>query len=452
MSLEFRIQDLNAKSIVAGRYVLYWMQQAQRLHFNHAFYFACERARSLEIPVVIVFGLTPNFPEANLRHYVFLFDGLKEVRRAAASLGIAFCVQVGEPDEVCLALASQAAMVVTDVGYLRIQRQWRRRVASEAPCRVVAVETDAVVPVGIASDKEEYSAATLRPKLKKWLPEFLVPLPEFPKPPRGDTLAFPSTTEKELDTMLAALPVDRSVAPVVGIRGGTSHALQRFDDFLRQTWSCYADKRNDPSGQFSSGLSAYLHFGQISPVYLALRISQLPQSPSREVFLEELVVRRELSMNFVFYNPRYDTFQCLPWWARQTLERHRSDPRPYLYERIELEQARTHDRLWNAAQLELVHCGTIHNYVRMYWGKKILEWSRTPEEAFATALYLNNKYALDGRDPNSFAGVAWCFGKHDRPWPERPIFGTIRAMTEKGFRRKFDAESYIARISRTITT
>jgi deoxyribodipyrimidine photo-lyase len=432
-----------------GDYVLYWMQHSQRLHWNHAFEFAVEQANALGLPVVVVFGVTPDFPGANLRHYQFLFEGLADVARQAVSRGVSFIVQQGRPDEVCISLASRAALVVADHGYLRLERNWRMNVAGAVACRCIEVESDVVVPVQEASTKEEYSAATIRPKIRKQLAWALLPVEEVAVLRRvsdGDGGLPRSTTPDELAAMLNSLPLDRSVAPVSAVRGGTSPALAHLERFLGEKLAFYAERRNDPGEALGSGLSPYLHFGQVSPVYIAWRAAHAPASAGRDSFLEELIVRRELSMNFVAYNSLYDSYAALPHWAQATLDEHRHDRRPALYTVAEFEAARTHDPVWNACQTELTALGTMHNYMRMYWGKKILEWSPTPEEAFNTALYLNNKYQLDGRDPNSFAGVGWCFGKHDRPWPERPVFGKVRYMNEAGLRRKFDIEKYIRRV------
>ncbi len=217
--------------------------------------------------------------------------------------------------------------------------------------------------------------------------------------------------------------------------------------FIQKKLSGFGDFRNDPSKDFLSNLSPYLHFGQISPLYIALEAKKY-RSRGLEVFLEELIVRRELAINFVFYHSEYDRFSCLNEWAKKTLHEHRKDHRTYLYTSHQFEEAETHDRFWNAAQREMLVTGKMHGYMRMYWGKKILEWSRSPEEGFETALFLNNRYELDGRDPNGFAGVAWCFGKHDRAWPERPIFGKVRYMNEKGLERKFHMEGYLQRVKR----
>jgi deoxyribodipyrimidine photo-lyase len=233
------------------------------------------------------------------------------------------------------------------------------------------------------------------------------------------------------------------------LKGGTSEALKLLDDFIETKLDDVPTCRNDPSHECVSHLSPYLHFGQISALDIAMQI-RARKSPGADIFLEELIVRRELAMNFVHYNPQYDSYECLPAWARKTLDAHARDPREYVYELEELEKAKTHDEYWNAAQMEMVKTGYMHGYMRMYWGKKILEWTPSPKEAFARALYLNNTYQLDGRDPNSFAGVAWCFGKHDRAWAARPVFGTVRYMNDRGLRRKFNIDAYVKRVKSLI--
>ena len=246
------------------------------------------------------------------------------------------------------------------------------------------------------------------------------------------------------------LEVDRSVQPVSAFKGGTSRALVRLERFCNDSLEAYHSRRNDPAMDLQSNLSPYLHFGQISPRAAALAVQAAPGVPpqAKEAFLEELIVRRELAFNFVYFEAdRYDTYRCLPEWAARTLSEHRGDKRPYLYTRKQLEHAHTHDPYWNAAMQEMRLTGKTHGYMRMYWGKKIIEWSKTPEHAYRTILYLNNRYFLDGRDANSYAGVAWCFGKHDRPWGERSVFGKVRYMTDSGLRRKFDMEGYLRRIN-----
>jgi len=443
-----RIRILNSKPQRQGAYVLYWMQSAQRAEWNHALEFAAEEANRLRRPLVACFGLTDSFPEANLRHLAFMVEGLEETARALRARGVALVVERGSPEAPALRLADGASLVVADRGYLRCQRQWRERLAREAPCQVVQVETDVVVPIEAVSGKEEYAAATLRPRLRKVLDRFLVALD--PTPLAMDSLGLRLGGERvdKLASILKTMRVDRSVSPSARFHGGPSEARRWLARFVETRLDDYAGRRGDPGADVESHLSPYLHFGHISPLEVALTVKAAARrkAASRESFLEELVVRRELSANFVYFNASYDTYACLPEWARRTLEEHAGDRREYVYSAADLEQARTHDPYWNAAQREMTATGKMQNYMRMYWGKKILEWSATPQEAFETALALNNKFELDGRDPNAFAGVAWCFGKHDRPWIERRVFGKTRYMNANGLRRKFDMDGYLARV------
>jgi deoxyribodipyrimidine photo-lyase len=443
-----RIQPLNARSIQDGRYVLYWMQASQRVECNHALEAAIGAANERKLPVVVGFGLAEKFPEANLRHYAFMLEGLEEVRKGLYDRGIQFVLMRRSPELAATALAEEAALVVADRGYLRIQRQWRNHVAKNAPCTVIQVESDAVVPVETASPKEEYTAGTLRPKLQRVLGGYLVPLKERPVRKDSLSLRLDADAEGSYLPLLTQMKIDRSAPPVKYFPGGTARANALLEEFIAKKIRRYDDRHSDPGLDYSSHLSPYLHFGQISPLTVALRIAAEKSIPAaaRQAFLEELIVRRELSMNFVFYNERYDGYECLPDWARKTLAEHAKDRREALYSSEQWEHARTHDPYWNAAQKEMVLTGRMHNYMRMYWGKKILEWSRSPEEGYRTALRLNNRYELDGRDPNGFAGVAWCFGKHDRAWAERKVFGKIRYMNDAGLRRKFDMDAYLKKV------
>jgi deoxyribodipyrimidine photo-lyase len=443
-----RVQRLNDRPVTDGKYVLYWMQASQRVVFNHALEYAIRQANERNRPAIVVFGLTDRFPEANLRHYAFLLEGLSEVRDALHERGIQFVVKHQSPELAVAQIAKEACMVVADRGYLRVQKAWHSHVARKVPCLVAQVESDVVVPVEMASDKEVYAASTLRPRIKKHLSRFLVPLKETPVKRDSLGLKFDSLNVRQWDGVLSKLRLDRSVGPVDSIRGGAGNAARLLDDFISHKLKYYGHRRNDPSTDYGSQMSPYLHFGQVSPLQIALKVRQVRGKPkeAKEAYLEELIVRRELSMNFVHYNPLYDSFKALPDWARSSLKVHAKDQREYQYNLEEMERAQTHDPYWNAAQREMVVTGKMHNYMRMYWGKKILEWSAAPEEAFENALYLNNKYELDGRDPNGFAGVAWCFGKHDRAWAERPVFGKVRYMNAAGLRRKFNIEAYVRRV------
>ncbi len=440
-----RVRPLNTKPVRPGDYVLYWMQAAQRAEGNHALEFAARRANQMGRPLVVFFGLTPDFPEANARHYAFLLEGLKETAEALERRGIRFVLRQGSPPQEAAELGRPAALVVVDGGYLRVERRWRAEAARAVGSALLEVETNAVVPVRAVSGKEEYAAATIRPKIHRLLRSYLVPLRRTALRKDGLGLRLESLRPGDPEALLAALPVDRSVPPVATFRGGTSNARRLLRLFIARKLRDYAEGRNDPTRDAVSGLSPYLHFGQISPLEVALAVKDAG-GYGVETFLEELIVRRELSLNFVLFNPRYDRFEGLPDWCRATLAAHGKDRREYVYGRATLERAQTHDPYWNAAQKEMLLTGKMHGYMRMYWGKKILEWSAKPQEAFRTALALNNKYELDGRDPNAFAGVAWCFGKHDRPWGERPVYGTIRSMVASGLRRKFDADAYVRKV------
>jgi deoxyribodipyrimidine photo-lyase len=448
-----RIRRLNELEPRKGRYVLYWMQQSQRVRCNHALEYAVEEANARRLPVVVGFGLTTDYPEANARHYAFMLEGLRDVAKDLTSRKIAFVLRRGSPDDVALRLARDAAMVVCDRGYLEHQRRWRKRVAGAAGRAVVQVESDVVVPIEVASDKQEFGARTLRPKIHRHWDDYLEPLPVNAVRRSSLSLGLKSDLDPGNPARtLGLLKVDRSVGPVRRFRGGHSEARRRLDAFIRDKLSGYADGRNEPADWHSSLLSPYLHFGQISPIEIALaaRDARVGNPDDRASLLEELIVRRELSANFVYFSRRYASYGCLPTWAAKSLEEHARDERPTVYRRSKLEAAETADPYWNAAMREMVHTGFMQNYMRMYWGKKILEWSPTPATAFRRALYLNNRYFLDGRDPNSYAGVAWCFGLHDRAWTERPIFGKIRYMNDRGLERKFDMERYIEAVDRLV--
>ncbi len=444
-----RIQFLNdAERSGSGKYVLYWMQQAQRARTNHALEFAVRKGNEFGLPVLALFGITQRFPRANMRSYGFMLEGLSETQQTLREKGIRLLIRLQPPMDAVADLASDAALVVTDRGYLRIERRWRERVAERLSCPLAQVETDVVVPVETASQKEEYAAYTIRPRIHEHLSTFLAPLEESAL--KRDSLALPYEGLETVDVerLLERMRINRSAERVRAFRGGTSQAEALLEEFIAQKLGDYADRRSDPGIDGLSHMSPYLHFGQISPLRIALRVvaADGPGQESKDVYLEELIVRRELSMNFCLYNPSYDTLACLPGWARETLEEHAHDQREPVYGQDAFEAGRTHDPYWNAAQREMALTGKMHGYMRMYWGKKILEWSADSEEAFRIAGELNHRYELDGRDPNGFAGVAWCFGKHDRAWAERKIYGKVRYMSAGGLERKFDMQSYVRRV------
>ena len=449
-----RIQHLNNKNTQHGKFVLYWMQASQRAVCNHALEYAVQEANQLRQPVVALFGITDRYPEANARHYTFMLEGLKEVQETLYKQGIQLVIQLRSPEQAVVDVGQDASLIVTDCGYLRIQKAWRKTVAKKAKCLVVQVETDVVVPVSNAYAKEAYSAGILRPHIHRQWAKYLVPLKETRVKQDSLGLSFDSISIKDFNAVLRRLKIDRAVPSVDRFHGGSSSAMGHLDAFVKKRLKYYHERRSDPSLDLGSHMSPYLHFGHISPVYIALQIKKARGAPieAKDAYLEELIVRRELSMNFCHYNNRYDTIDCLPAWARQTLQKHEKDNREYCYTLSAWEKAKTHDPYWNAAQREMVLTGKMHNYMRMYWGKKLLEWTKDPQQAYKYALLLNNKYELDGRDPNGFAGVAWCFGKHDRAWTERPVLGKVRYMNAAGLQRKFDIDTYVRRIEELAQT
>lgn len=439
-----RVRNLNDRPLKSGRYVLYWMQSSVRENWNLALELAIGHANRIGIPVLAVFAFTPEYPEASIRHYEFLVDGLNAAGASLENRGIRLVLLPTPAGGEIAGLAADASLVVTDRGYLALHRSWREAAAREISCTLVQVEDNVVVPVETASSKQEWSAATLRRKIHRQLPRFLEPFE--PSAPDRSSLSLDAEGIPWEDAKVLLDSVrDRDFPPVVGFKGGEQEAIRRLDTFLAGRIERYPVQRNDPNAHALSDLSPYLHFGNISPVRIARRVIESGKAGSEE-FLEELIVRRELSMNYVTFNPMYGSYSGIPAWAQETLAVHSRDPREYLYTREEFEGARTHDPYWNAAQDELRFTGKMHGYMRMYWGKKILEWSESPAEGFRIALALNNRYELDGRDPNGYAGVAWCFGAHDRAWQERPVFGKVRYMNAAGLRRKFNADGYVARV------
>lgn len=447
---ETRIHTLNNLPVDASRkYVLYWMQASQRTRFNHALEHAIAQANELGKPLVVCFGLMDDYPEANERHYAFMLEGLRDVEAALRERDIRFVVKHGQPAEVALDYGRDACLIVCDRGYLRHQKRWRDAIADDAAVRVVEIETDVVVPVEVASDKHEFAARTIRPKIHRQWDAYLKPL-KVTKVKHGSLRLNVSgdIDVSKPEAALKQLKLDRGVGVSPVYRGGEVEAQRRLTAFVAKQLDGYAEGRNEPVADHSSHLSMYLHFGQISPVEIALRVrdAKTGETSDRDSYLEELIIRRELSMNFVHFHPHYDRFDCLPDWAKKTLAEHRKDEREHTYTLKQLETAQTHDPYWNAAQTEMTVTGFMQNYMRMYWGKCILGWTKSPVEAFEWTVYLNNKYEIDGRDPNSWANIAWLFGLHDRPWAKRKVFGTVRYMNAGGLERKFEIREYVEKI------
>ena len=337
------------------------------------------------------------------------------------------------------------AIVIGDENPLREPEAWRVSAASQLKALLWTVDADVIVPSSLLG-REHYAARTIRPRIIELLPQFLVSRKTRARAawrkPRGLQSLSP------LDDFTRGWPLDRSVSEIGNRRGGSREAIHTLNRFVKERLRHYPHDRNHPELAGTSELSPYLHFGHLGPLTVAhaVQASSAP-APARQAFLEQLIVRRELAVNFVRYNPYYDSLECLEPWASRSFARHASDLRPVAYSQEQLEQAETHDPLWNAAQKQMVLSGWMHNYMRMYWAKKILEWSPSPAVAYQRAVQLNDRYELDGRDPNGYAGIAWAIvGKHDRPWFERPIFGQVRYMSYAGISRKFDCRQYIENV------
>ena len=442
-----RIREIKRGQAPIGP-VVYWMHRDQRAHDNYALLHARNLALSSRQPLVVLFCLVPSFLGATLRQYGFMLKGLQELERELEKYNIPFIMLTGQPEKEIPAFIkkNKISTLVTDFSPLKISREWQKKVAAAIEIPFYEVDTHNIVPVRTASPKQEYAAYTFRPKITRLLGEFLTPFPKLKKHP----LTWKENYHKtDWPKIYRSLKIDRSVAEIIWLRPGEKAALKTMERFFDKRLEGYKDGRNNPALDYQSELSPYFHFGQLAPQRVALEVQRFDEFiKSQESFLEEMIIRRELADNFCFYNDRYDAFEGFPNWARQTLDAHRRDPREYVYSLEQLELSQTHDELWNAAQIQMVKSGKMHGYMRMYWAKKILEWSASPEEALAAAVYLNDKYELDGRDPNGYTGIAWSIGGvHDRPWFEREIFGKIRFMSNAGCRRKFSVDDYIKKVN-----
>lgn len=421
------------------------MSRDQRVNDNWALLAAREDAAWRDCGLTVVFCLAPAFLGATRRAYDFMLRGLREAERDLRLLHIPFRLLEGDPTETLPSFlhSIDAAELVTDFDPLRPKREWRESIAKDISIPFVEIDAHNIVPCRQVSDKREWAAATLRPKIMRLLPAFLTEFPPV-EPLLGNE---PLSTPIDWDAVAARLSCDESVGAVPGILPGQGGAEAALDGFLSHRLQGYAVARNDPNLDGQSRLSPWLHFGHLAPQRAALAVFRTTSVPEedRAAFLEQIVVRRELADNFCLYEPSYDSFAATPAWAVRTLGEHRGDARDHLYGYETFDGAGTHDPLWNAAQMEMRTSGSMHNYLRMYWCKKILEWSATPEEAWNTAIRLNDRYELDGRDSNGYTGVAWSIGGvHDRPWKSRPVFGSIRFMNERGCRNKFDVDRYIS--------
>lgn len=455
--MDKRVLTISNNQLSSGDCIVYVMSRDQRLHDNHALLCAQDLAIEQELPLVIIFNLLSGTGHRSREHYEFMLEGLKEIEKNSNKQGIDFVlITDGKLHQKIKSLNPSA--VYFDFSPLRGPRKLQKSIAKQLDCACYVVDTHNIVPAWELSDKEEFGAYTIRYKVNKKLEDWLVDPPKLKKHPCAVN-KFTANNWQEVEKIISKLP---SNGIKLQFKPGEENAKKALDDFIQNRLPKYALLRNDPNIDFQSGLSPYLHFGQISSLRVAIEVSKdhipllfkEPQlakyegeptlSDSIDAFLEELIVRKELADNFCFYSNSYDKLDGARQWAKDSLQSHLSDPREYIYELKELESAKTHDEAWNAAQLQLAKTGKMHGYMRMYWAKKILEWSKTPDEAITNTIYLNDHYSIDGGDPNGYVGIMWSIaGVHDRPWFDRPIFGKIRYMNYSGLKNRFNVEDYI---------
>lgn len=445
-----RIRKLNDAPVREGaKYVLYWCQMNRRVRMNQALERAIQVANELGLPVLFYEALGYTYPHANDRIHTFVLEGVPdtEARCRERGIGYLFYLRRGksDPNDVLYRLAADAAMVVTDDYPSFVAVGHNARVPGKIGVAYEAVDASCVVPMS-RHEKRHYAAYTIRPAMKKMLPEYLAGMVE-----RVVKHRWKSTGNEIAGAPwdVGSCEIDHSVRPSIAYRGGQAEAERHLDDFLDRKLARYGRDRNEPSAHATSHMSPYLHFGMISALDIALRVTERAERDGLIVdsYLEELIVRRELAFNFARFTERQDSLEVLPEWCRKTMREHAGDVREPSYTATQMEAAETYDPLWNATQKELLLRGTIHGYYRMYWGKKIIEWSKTYEEALALMIRLHDVYALDGRDPNTYTNILWCFGLHDRPWFNRPVFGTIRYMSFEGMKRKTDVDAYLKEIA-----
>lgn len=461
-TLESRQRHLNDARVGSGNSVLYVMSRDQHVRDNHALFIAQQKALELRLPLVVLFNLLPYAGVRSREHYDFMLDGLELVAHDLQKLGICFVMVSGDPISTIPQTCKQIkpAQVFFDFNPMASARRMQTTIAKALTMPCTVVDTHNCIPAWVTSDKQEFAAHTIRRKIHKHLEAYLEEPEQVTSHPflYLDTIASLHFAEaKRIISKVSPCGIEHGFDP------GEHAANVRLQSFIRHDLLTYAQSRNDIANDSQSGLSPYLHFGQISSLRVALevlttanavpllfrepRMASAHEVPSREdgmnAVYEEMIVRKELSDNFCMHVDDVASLQAAPTWARETLAAHAHDIREHAYSRNEFEYAKTHDKIWNAAQKQLTKTGKMHGYMRMYWAKKILEWTPDAQTAIDYAVYLNDHYSLDGGDPNGYVGVLWSMaGLHDRPWIERPIFGKVRYMNAAGLSRKFDVEAY----------
>ena len=450
-----RIRKLNtAPERQGGHYVLYWAQMNRRVDANHGLLYAAQLANQHQLPVLFYEGLTCSYQYANDRLHTFVLEGVPETAKRLKRAGIGYVFYLRRDsksrNDVFYELAKRAFAVVTDEYPTFIASDHNARVPAKLDVAYYVVDSSCIVPMRLIVDRQ-YGAYTIRPRINKLLPKYLVRPDELRVKHRWNEHASSfhvEVSEAKIPALVATCDIDHTIAPSIAFKGGRLQAEKLLSYFLENNLRRFAKCRNEPSEHATSHMSPYLHFGQLSSLEIALAVKEYAEKHKlmAEEYLEELIVRRELAFNYASHVERPDRLENLPEWCQLNMRKHLADKRDPLYTREQIEAATTYDELWNTTQKEMMLRGKIHGYYRMYWGKKILEWSRTYQEAVDTMVDIHGKFALDGRDPNTFTNILWCFGLHDRAWGERPIFGKIRYMSLEGMKRKTDTGAYIAEI------
>lgn len=462
-----------------GDYVLYWMQSNRRFQYNFALEYAIDWANKLGKSLLIYEGLSCNYPWASDRFHHFIMEGMKENLNYAEKKDINYYSYLedepGAGNGLLYSLAQNACTVISDEFPVFIIRKHNEKVGSKLEVPYITVDSNGIIPLGL-TEKAPYNAYFFRKIMQRNFLEC------FTNPPKKNPLddlgngklielssnflgKYPSAERylNDIESFIRSLPINHDIKKI-DLQGTRKAALGKLGQFVQYGLPEYDDKRNDPDENKTSGLSPWLHYGKISEYEIVETVFEYQPDewsldditfnkgstggffngdPNVDSFLDEVITWREVGFHFAHHEPDYDQYDSLPDWALKTLEEHKDDPREHIYKLEEFAQSRTHDEIWNAAQAQLREEGIIHNYLRMLWGKKVLEWTPNPETALAYLIELNNRYAIDGRDPNSYSGIFWIFGRFDRAWQERPIYGKTRYMTSESTRRKVKLKQYL---------
>ncbi len=446
-----RVSTIRREEYIPGP-VAYWMSRDQRINDNWALIYAILNAQKYNQPIVVFFNVVDNYLDAGSKIFSFMMKGIKDLSDRFRELNIPFFILKGEPKFSITDFINQynIQFLVTDFDPLRIKRHWQIDVKMKNRIPFKRVDTHNIVPFNVTSDKQEYAAHTIRKKINRKLRDFLK---NFPPVKKCEMFDKKMLSDAKLNNL--SFFENFTFTDDYDFKSGERYAFKVFQNFINEKFLLYHQLKNDPTFSIASDLSPYLHFGQISSQRIVLELNKLypaindaegvdsEYQKSKKAFLEELIIRKELSDNFCYYNTDYDNFNCFPDWAKTSLNEHRQDIREHLYTLDDFENADTHDIYWNAAQIQMMTTGKMHGYMRMYWAKKILEWTESPEYAMEVAITLNDKYELDGRDPNGYTGIAWSIGGvHDKPYRDRYIFGKVRYMNATGLKRKFKIDKY----------